>query len=454
MKKRSVLGLKKFLVVSLALILGGCSFAYQVCPHADANHDRICDLCSQELSMLDNKCLNCGNELVNGECDTCNKGVVEEEKKCTTCGGTLTDGKCATCDKAPVEEEKKCATCGGTLTNGKCVTCDKPVENKCATCGGTLTDGKCATCDKEEEKELVSLDGKKIIFIGNSYTYYGQTVIRDTTSLTQAKRSNNKGYFYQLCKANGAEVNVTNWTFDGHNIRWLFNGSCGATNKDCVGEDHASYLTDKYFDYVVLQPGKEDVLDDATLTELEAVLNFFKTANPNVKFVLLVPYHCYGTIGSSLITTKNYLNRLKTHAGEGMIVSDWGGLVMDILNKKVTVPGSTISYTKNTFVIAKSAKDGYHPNLLSGYITTLMTYCAITGDKAQGQTYAFCNDESLSPKAGSYLFSFTNFISEYYKPDYGTTNFDQVFASKTDMSGIQGLIDAHLSAKAYMNYKY
>ena len=44
------------------------------------------------------------------------------------------------------------------------------------------------------------LDGKKVIFIGNSFTYYGNAVITNARSaLKQSQRINNKGYFYQIC---------------------------------------------------------------------------------------------------------------------------------------------------------------------------------------------------------------------------------------------------------------
>lgn len=313
--------------------------------------------------------------------------------------------------------------------------------------------GVCSFACQKEGTEHV-LNGKKFIFIGNSYTYYGQTVLEKNQSvLTQADRSNDKGYFYQLCKANGAEVNVTNWTFGGHNFNYLFSGKCAA-GKGCDGVDHASYLTDRNYDYVVLQPGSGVDADTNFLTESEKVMNFFKEANPDTKFVALVSYSCYGTIGSTLNLMKNYLNNLKTLASKGVTVVDWGGLVMNILNKKVQVPNSTIAYTKNTFVVAKSAKDGYHPNLLSGYITTLSTYCAITGESAQGKTYDFCNDPALRPSSNHYFFNFANYVTKFYNPAYGTTNFTEVFASQNDMKGIQGLIDAHLTAKAYRNYKY
>ena len=445
--------LKKFLAISLAIGLCICGFACgEQCTHRDANDDGKCDLCSVEFTDAKELCDACGGALASdGKCPACEK-VVET---CDKCGAELTDGVCKECEVVI----ETCEKCGGVLaSDGKCPACEQAVK-PCENCGDPLTEeGKCVACEEENSGDRVNpLNGKKFIFVGNSYTYYGQTVIGGSSStLTQSKRSNDNGFFYQLCKNNGAEVSVTNWTFDGHNLRYLFSDSCGATNKPCVGENHKTYLTDRYFDYVVLQPGKSDIVDGTSAEDVAAVqsmLDFFKSANPNVKFVLLVPYHCYGTIGSDLLLAKTYLNSLKTYESQGMIVSDWGGVVMDILNKKVQVPNSTLSYTKNTFVISKSAKDGYHPNMLSGYITTLTTYCAITGERARGKTYAFCNDANLRPKESSYYFDFANFITTFYK-NGATTNFDKVFASKTDMLGIQKLVEEHITAKAYRNYNY
>ena len=59
----------------------------------------------------------------------------------------------------------------------------------------------------KEDNELENkhmLDGKKIIFIGDSFVYYGQVVLNGSAS-----RYNDKGYFYQLCKSMGAEVITT-----------------------------------------------------------------------------------------------------------------------------------------------------------------------------------------------------------------------------------------------------
>ena len=67
----------------------------------------------------------------------------------------------------------------------------------------------------------------------------------------------------------------------------------------------------------------------------------------------------------------------------------------------------------------------------------------------------FCNDPSLSPSgSNSKFFNFDKYISTYYIYNGATTNYPEIFASATDMVGIQKLIDEHLAAKAYMEYDY
>ena len=320
-----------------------------------------------------------------------------------------------------------------------------------------MTEGECETCDNKP----VSLNGKKVLFTGNSLTYYGQTVLGSAGPANKVtKKQNDKGFFYQFCKENGATVNVANWTFSSHVFSEVFGGQCASCTKSQEKNiNHLDYLDDRNYDYVVMQSGPTEGKNDTTfLSDVENIMNIFKDeskgGNPNTKFVLLVPYTAYGKIGPGTPkVAKNTLNNLKTLANQGVIISDWGGLVTDILNKKVTVPGSTLTYSQNTFVVAQKASDGFHPNVLSGYITTVMTYCAITGDKAYGKAYEFCNDPALRPSSTtSVYYNFANYIAKYYT--VGTTNFDKVFSSKTDMQGIQGLIDSHLLAKVYMNYNY
>ena len=129
-----------------------------------------------------------------------------------------------------------------------------------------------------------------------------------------------------------------------------------------------------------------------------------------------------------------------------MIVVDWGALVNDIITGKTTVPGTTQTYDQNSFIISKSESDGFHPNMLTGYITALMTYCAITGESAQGQTFNFGDSDLLFGTA-----AIEAFRSKYYtyRP---ITNFPAILTSETEMTGIQQLIDQYLAEKAYRNY--
>lgn len=97
--------------------------------------------------------------------------------------------------------------------------------------------------------------------------------------------------------------------------------------------------------------------------------------------------------------------------------------------------------------MCKSATDGYHPNILTGYITALMTYCAITGKSAVGQDYAFCSDATIDTN-----YDFSRFIRFYYSYGNAVTNFPAVFDSESDMLGIQKLIDKYIADKPYLEY--
>lgn len=298
---------------------------------------------------------------------------------------------------------------------------------------GAFTEDEYMTVIENDKNASNVLDGKKIIFVGNSYTYYGRAVIvKSQKVLTQQERSKDRGFFYQLCKSKGIDVSVTNWTFGGHTLEDMFI-ECKA-NRGCDGVDHKSYLTDRNFDYVVIQQGK-----DVPLNNLDLVMNFFRSANPDVKFVFLVQSQAH-------IAQYSWLPEIKDVAKKAIIV-DWGKVVYDIMMGNVSIPGAKETYNKNSFIISKSAKDGYHPNMLTGYITALMTYCTITGDSAVGMDYSFCNDSSVHKG-----FDFAEFISTQYIYDGATTNFPEIFASPSDMNGIQQIIDKYILEKHYLNY--
>ena len=83
-----------------------------------------------------------------------------------------------------------------------------------------------------------------------------------------------------------------------------------------------------------------------------------------------------------------------------------------------------------------------------------MIYSLITGEEAFGEDYAFYTDASLGGN-----FNLETVLKNYYtydniSPDESETkltgddltNFPEIFASKTDMAGIQKLIDEYLKA--------
>lgn len=284
-----------------------------------------------------------------------------------------------------------------------------------------------------------ALNEKKVIFIGNSHTYYGKCVLEKGQSVWGLEqRTNDQGFFYQICKANGLEVSVTNFTFGGHTLKDFYSGNCDA-NRGHDGLNHLEYLTDRNYDYVILQNGSGSADIIKTLAECQPIMDLFTEVNPNTKFVFLVQH---------LVHSRNYVWRssIKEMETAGVMVVDWGALINDVINGTTTVPGATLEYNKKSFIISKSESDGFHPNMLTGYITALMTYCAITGESAVGQDYSFCNDPTIHT-----TFSFTAFQAKYYTHDRNT-NFVDIFSSESDMNGLQQLIDRYLSEKGYRYY--
>ncbi len=333
-----------------------------------------------------------------------------------------------------------------------CTGCNAPKEGKVYphTSNAPATELKaelCSLCLYEMSPILtdrISMHGKKVLFVGNSYVYYGNVVIeKGRTTLTQAERSNDQGYFYQLCKSNGETVQVTNWTIGSHATHDLL-GKCTVSGA-CYGKNHLSYLTDRYFDYVVISPAGTKVAETKLEADIKNAVEIFRDANPNVKFVLLGNLGAHGH-NQTKEDRPGIYNYYKTLEDQGFIIADWGGMVEGIMDGTYTVNGATQTYNQNSFIIAQSASDGYHQNQLSGYITALTLYCALTGDSAVGKTYDFCNNSTLNEK-----FDFRAYVAKYYKYDGATTNYPDVFASASDMKGIQELIDRYLANKPYRN---
>ena len=189
----------------------------------------------------------------------------------------------------------------------------------------------------------------------------------------------------------------------------------------------------------MISEGSRDSTPTEFLANVDMVIEFFKAANPNVKFIFML--HARALDGSPYA----WISAVKELESRGVTVAPVGSLVCDVMNGKTAVPGATLPYNKNSFIVARTSSDGYHPNLLTGYLTALFVYCAITGESAVGQPYSFAIDKSVNSK-----FDYASFITSYYK--VGSTNFHQILQSEADTKGLQQLVDQYLAEKPYLAY--
>jgi len=294
-----------------------------------------------------------------------------------------------------------------------------------------------------------ALNGKKVLFVGCSYTYYGGTVCTASDGYnyiehTQAERQNDEGFFYQLCNANGVDVNVTDWTYGGHNLKMIFDST--ATCTKCNVTCHINDLVDKDYDYVILNEIKTTKeTAEQIANRIQKYVDMFKSANEDVKIFYIV---------HDGVHIQNYdnewLESLELIEDMGVTILDWGTLVYDVGTGVTQVPGGTLDYRLNSFMVSNSG-DSYHPNLLTGYLFALMTYSAITGESAVGQPYDFCHDVNHENYPISSRYDVDYFVNNFYKydnPDTAgderLTNFPAIFGSPSDMEGLQKLVDEYL----------
>ena len=284
-----------------------------------------------------------------------------------------------------------------------------------------------------------ALDGKKVLIIGNSHTYVGRVVVHVSNSQPAlTARQNDMGLFYLICQRNGIDVNVTNWCFSSHGLRSIFGESC-TTEGACFGKNHVEYLTDRFYDYVVIQPGVGDKSEQNLVEDIANIVDFFRKENPDVKFALLGNASVYGNNA----TNKPYpgiTSYYKTLAEQDFIMADWGKLVNDLIHQEVVPEGSTIPYEKNSFII----KDGFHPNMLSGYIASMMLFCAITGESAAEQAADLFADTVMTIMVEDQV------ESSYIRGDMDT-NMKTVLTTPSELARIHPLIDQYLADKPYLN---
>ncbi len=281
-----------------------------------------------------------------------------------------------------------------------------------------------------------SLNGARILVLGDESFYYGQTVLLKNQYVTDlASRSNDKGFLYQLCASREEVPYITNWTWGGHSLADIMNGHCEA-GRGCDGQDHLAPLVGQPFDYVVVQdcikPGEE------ILTQLYLVMEFFRNQNPDVHFVFVCHHDAYIREASDPIIS------LPAIADAGITVVDWGGLLDDLIEGRVAVPGGSMTYDYNSFVVDTSEDQDTLPNLLSGYVLSLMLYGAMSGKTVLEMESGFCLD--MDGVEGAV--SMDVYTELYYA--FGTTNMEAVLESPNEVLGLQTLVDYYLREKPFM----
>ena len=276
-----------------------------------------------------------------------------------------------------------------------------------------------------EAEQYTSLDGKKVMFIGNSFLYYGGAVNNDSPKKTD------NGWFKDICRANGEDVTVYDCTYGAHHLYDFTSKGCKSGS--CHdGKDLLSGLDLKSIDYVFIS---ESGNNNANF--IRDVKNVMKRFPSKTKFIYLS--HSYTYIKNHTNITKKLSELQKLGVG----VVEWGKLVDDIIDGRTAVPGATVTYKKTTFI--KNKGDTHHPNPLAGYITAQMAYCAVTGKSAVGQMPDVYNVGDNN-KYGKGALGYSAYISKHYSSS-SATNFKTVLKSKKDMEGLQKLMNKYLAKR-------
>lgn len=299
-----------------------------------------------------------------------------------------------------------------------------------------------------------ALDNKKVLFIGCSYMYYGGLVERTGANRFEqdVRTEGETGFFKRLCAENGVKnVQVTDWTYGGHDLTDLFGGNCDADDYHCTGRDHLADLVDKDYDYVI-------ILDIASHCESAekfynnavTVGDMFKEANPDVKLYYMLYTQYYSSKNEKYSVLRKVTEPLRNY---GYTVIDWGAVCYDVMNGNTQVPGATQEYNKQSFVVSNDKSDGHHQNLLAGYLATIMTYATITGETTVGQPYKW-----IYPLSSKYL-NIDRFIKDHYKYDdpatpnnEAKTNMKEIFYSDADMLGLQTVCEQYLSKTRWLDF--
>ena len=273
----------------------------------------------------------------------------------------------------------------------------------------------------------VSLTGKKCMVIANSMVYYGGFVQKGSQG------QDDPGLLKKLLEEHHGSAYVVDCTYGNHALKDYATTGCTYCSS---GVDHLSGLAFplKDYDYVFLSEAGSN--NKNFLTDVQAIVNRFKTANPDVKFFYI--NHVYSVYNSHA----NILDNLKTLREQyGFDIINCGQLAYDIYKGNVKLPASKLSYSDKYTFVNHCSGDTHHPNPLMGYIMAQMAYCALSGDEALGEDYMAL---VKSAKFGSGSVTFDNYTSKYYTTA-ASLPFLSVLNSEADMKAIQQLIPQYIN---------
>lgn len=280
-------------------------------------------------------------------------------------------------------------------------------------------------------EDVVSLDGKTVLIVGNSMVYYGNCVLLGD----QGKADH--GYFYQLIASNGEEATVIDHTYPGKKLEYIYeNYLIKLDPEECAKVD-----------YLVLSEGNQ--YNDDLVGTCEKIIALF----PNIEGFRFLRQPNMFDVDDEDLYLPVLIEQVEKLKEAGYEVVDWGKLVRDIFTGAVEVPGATLPFERTTFmkenkgyknaagtaVSQGNSGDRNHQNPLSGYITAQMLYTSLTNRSAVFSDYSFCGDKSISIYMDLPEFARVHYTGEK------KTNFCEIFASAQDMLGLQKLIDIYVA---------
>ena len=296
------------------------------------------------------------------------------------------------------------------------------------------------TTEAIPESPYTSLDGKTVMFIGNSFLYYGGLIV----NLDQKK--DDDGMFKHLCQANGENTVVYDCTYGAHNIKDFTTKGCSCGKHEgkadrayngCPG--HGADLLEGIdltkVDYVFLSEAGED--NSNLVRDCEAVMQRF--TNPETQFIYVA--HSYTYFNNHTSITKG-METLKEKYNYRLV--PWGKMVDDLIDGRAKIENSKYKYDKKTFIVNKL--DTHHPNPLSGYITALMCYCAVTGRSPMDQQFEFCSGCTYGTKKDDVDLAtgYDAFVKTYYN-NARSTNFNLIMSDAAEMASLQKLAATYIS---------